>query len=160
MRNARKLLGSALLVVLLLAGCGITVPTDPYGTLDRVNGGTLRVGATHNPPWVEVGSDDIPTGEEAALVERFARDHGATVEWSIGSEESLVGDLEHGEIDLLVGGFTDATPWTDRVAMTVPYTSDTDERGQTHKQVMLVRMGENRFLLTLESFLLEAGEDG
>jgi hypothetical protein len=48
------------LSVLLTAGCGATIPTDPDGTLDRARGGTLRVGATANGPWVELREGRTP----------------------------------------------------------------------------------------------------
>lgn len=142
---------------LLLAGCSLQVPADPEGTLDRVSGGTLRVGVTDNPPWTDDGDGAEPTGSEPALVAEFAGRIDADIEWTHGNEESLVADLEHGALDLVIGGFTDRTPWTEQVAMTVPYAEATGPRGETEKHVMLTRMGENRFLLELERFLLEEG---
>lgn len=50
----------AALLVPLLAGCGLKMPSDPEGTLDRVAGGTLRVGISHNPPWTETGTGSDP----------------------------------------------------------------------------------------------------
>lgn len=38
----------------------------------------------------------------------------------------------------------------------MPYTESKDERGETHKHVMLVRKGENAFLLQLDKFLAGA----
>ena len=143
--------------VLLLAGCSLQVPADPEGTFDRVEGGTLRVGVTHNPPWTEAAEGGEPTGGEPALVADFASRLDAEIEWTVGNEESLVADLEHGALDLVIGGFTDRTPWTEQVAMTVPYAEDTGPRGESEKHVMLTRMGENRFLLELERFLLAEG---
>jgi polar amino acid transport system substrate-binding protein len=51
----------AALLVPLLAGCGLKIPSDPEGTLDRVSGGTLRAGISHNPPWTETGTRTGPT---------------------------------------------------------------------------------------------------
>jgi ABC-type amino acid transport/signal transduction systems, periplasmic component/domain len=147
----------AVLVLAALAGCGITVPSDPEGTLDRVSGGMLRAGATHHEPWVVTGVGD-PAGDEPALLEEFAATLDAEVEWTVGNEESLVAALERGDLDVVVGGFTDATPWADRAATTVPYTEAPGPDGSPEKHVMLVRMGENRFLVALEEFLLERGD--
>ncbi|WP_455132306.1 hypothetical protein [Microbacterium aurum] len=36
---------AAIAVAVALAGCGIRIPTDPDGALDRITGGQLRVGA-------------------------------------------------------------------------------------------------------------------
>lgn len=158
MRRRWRTFGIAVAALAVLAGCGITVPSDPEGTLDRVSGGTLRVGVTESEPWVTVESSGEPGGSEPTLLREFAAELGARLDWRVDSEETLVGALERGELDVVVGGFTDATPWTHRVAMTVPYTEATGADGRPHKHVMLVRMGENRFLVALETFLLERGD--
>src|SRR5690606_25442514 len=90
----------------VLTGCGIAIPSDVEGTLDAVTGGVLEVGVTPNPPYVDT-SEEQPTGSEVELVISFADSIGATVEWTEGSEQTLVGLLEAGEIDLVIGGFTD-----------------------------------------------------
>jgi membrane-bound lytic murein transglycosylase MltF len=106
------------LSMLLLAGCGATIPTDPDGTLDRASGGTLRVGATENGSWVDVREGEDPVGTEPELVRSFASALGAEVEWSTGSEEALVGDLEEGDLDLVIGGLTAETPWSEKAGTT------------------------------------------
>lgn len=140
--------------VLLLAGCGVTwppeVPTDPDGTLDRVRAdGVVRVGASPRPGWVEVGDGD-PTGPEPRLVEAFAEDLGADVEWTVTGEEDLVRLLEEGQIDLAVGGFTDKNAWVDKVGLTRAYTG---------AHVMMVPMGENAWQSRLERWLDGHGDD-
>jgi polar amino acid transport system substrate-binding protein len=105
-------------LALLLAGCAL--PRDPEGTLERVEGGTLRAGITEADPWTRV-EGGRPAGVEVALVRDFARRLSAEVEWIQGSEEELVGALVEGELDLLVGGLTRDTPWSKEVALTRPY---------------------------------------
>ncbi|MFC7405577.1 transporter substrate-binding domain-containing protein [Georgenia alba] len=146
-------------VVLALGACGLTIPTDPDGTLERVRGGTLRVGVSPNPPWTDLpdGTDADPTGTEAELVEEFAQHLDAEVEWEAGGEEELVTSLERGEIDLLIGGLTARTPWVDKVGTTYRYTVTYDAHGQEEQHVMAVPMGENAFLVELEHFLLAQG---
>jgi len=106
---------AATLAVLLLAGCGI--PRDPEGTLERVRGGTLRVGVTQSDPWTRLGGDQ-PDGVEVELVRRFAGELDATVEWVEGSEAELIAALEVRELDLVVGGLTADTPWQRKAAIT------------------------------------------
>lgn len=89
-------------------------------TLERVAGGTLRVGVSHAPPATDV------RGEEA---------------------------LKQGDLDLVVGGLTASTPWTDKAALTRPYAETTIGWGRTQKHVLAVPLGENAFLVTLEEFL-------
>lgn len=149
---------AALMLSVSLSGCAIHMPADPHGTLDRVENGVLRVGATENPPWVddpEGGEPGIPTGTEPALLSDFAAELGAEVSWTLGSEAALVDALEGGALDIVIGGFIDDTPWADEGAITRPYTETVTAEG-TRKHVMLVRMGENRFLVALETFLDDA----
>jgi polar amino acid transport system substrate-binding protein len=107
----------ALLLALILTACGI--PRDPGGTLDRVSGGTMRVGLTEAPPWVELG--EAPDGIEVRLVESLAAELGAEIEWVQGSEEELFTALEVHELDLVIGGITATTPWSSVAAPTHPY---------------------------------------
>jgi polar amino acid transport system substrate-binding protein len=99
----------------LAAGCGI--PRDPESTLDRVRGGTLRAGITVSEPWTTL-EGGRPGGVEVELVERFATELGARVEWVDGSEADLIGALEVRELDLVVGGLTADTPWQAKAAIT------------------------------------------
>jgi polar amino acid transport system substrate-binding protein len=108
----------AVLLAVLLAGCG--VPRDPEGTLDRVRGGTLRAGITASQPWTSL-EGGRPGGVEVELVEQFAQELGARVEWVEGSEAELIGALEVGELDLVVGGLTADTPWQSKAAITRSY---------------------------------------
>jgi polar amino acid transport system substrate-binding protein len=115
---AMRALGTAVVVAVVLAGCG--VPRDPEGTLDRVRGGTLRVGVSQSEPWTRLGGGR-PSGVEVRLVERFAAELGATVRWVDGSEADLVAALEVRELDLVIGGLTAETPWQRKAAITRSY---------------------------------------
>ncbi|WP_225753531.1 transporter substrate-binding domain-containing protein [Actinotalea sp. Marseille-Q4924] len=146
-----------------LAGCALVpdhFPADPQGTLSRVEGGFLRVGVSPHPPWAELPqgaeADPLePTGVEVDLVTGFARTVDAEVVWAAGTEEQLVGDLEAGKLDVVVGGFTARTPWSSHAATTRPYASVPGETGEEELHVMLTPMGENAFLVALERYLLE-----
>nr|WP_314840962.1 transporter substrate-binding domain-containing protein [uncultured Microbacterium sp.] len=145
----------SLLAVALLAGCGLTIPTDPDGTLDRISGGELRVGFSPDPGLVEgetTGEDDgAPSGSLPDLVTGFADEIGAEVEWTEGSEETLVGMLESGDLDLVIGGITSDTPWADRAGVTRGYPGIDGADGRDI--VMLVPLGENAVLSALERHL-------
>ncbi len=152
----RRLLLLALLAGLLLSGC-TRFPADPDGTLDRVTGGTLRVGVSPNPPETELGSGTEPGGTEIALVRDFAATMPAQVEWTVGGEEMLVLALERGELDLVVGGLTADTPWVEQAAISIPYAETTDPTGDRVQLVLAAPPGENAFLLRLERFLRARG---
>jgi polar amino acid transport system substrate-binding protein len=112
-----------LLIVLLclLAAACASLPRDPESTLQRVQtGGRLRVGLVESPPWV-VRTTGEPAGAEVELVRRFATELGATPEWYWGGEEQHMEALERFELDLVVGGLTDKTPWSRMVGLTRPY---------------------------------------
>lgn len=112
-----KRLGVAVLVVSLVA-CG--VPRDPEGTLDRVRGGVLRAGFTESPPFASGPATD-PSGIEVDIVEGFANELGATVEWITGPEAELLKALEVRALDLVVGGFDASNPLVAAGGMTRPY---------------------------------------
>jgi polar amino acid transport system substrate-binding protein len=145
----------AALIVTMLTGCGIAIPTDPDGTLDRVTDGTLRVGVSQSDPWTVTEGTGSPEGTEVDLVEGFAAHLGADIEWTEGGESDLVQELEAGHLDLVIGGFTDATPWESKAAVTQPYAESTSPDGGTARRVMLAPLGENAFLVDLERFLLD-----
>jgi len=142
-------------LVTALAGCGLQVPTDPDGTFERVSGGLLRVGTSPEPGLVTIVGGE-PSGPEAELVNEFATHINADVRWTVAGEESLVAGLADGNLDLVVGGITDATPWLESAGATRGYPNipGSDGRGL----VMLVPLGENRFLTELETFLDERVE--
>lgn len=149
-----KRIGGLLVIAVMaasLSGCGI--PVDPAGTLDRVSGGELRVGVSHNPPWTDTSTSGNPTGLEVRLVEQFADDLDAEIVWTETSEARLMDGLERGELDLAIAGLLDDTPWMDVAAVTRPFaeTRDADDRLERH--VMATPMGENAFLVRLERFL-------
>lgn len=111
------------LVTLLAAGLlgGCQYPRDPDGTLNRVDGETMRVGVTAADPWVVMGGEEPSGGAEVELVRRFARDVGARIEWVHGSEEELVDAAKEGQVDLLIAGMTNKSRWQKDVAFTRPY---------------------------------------
>lgn len=62
-------------------------------------------------------------------------------------------DLEHGKVDLLIGGSSDKTPWESKVGLTRPYARDKDAYGDTVRRVIAVPLGENALLTALETHL-------
>jgi ABC-type amino acid transport substrate-binding protein len=145
---------AAVAMVVGNAGCGVSIPADPDSTLERVSGGTLRVGVTANGKWASVREGAEPGGTEPAMVRSFASSIGAVPEWVTGSEQELTKALKEGELDLVVGGFGADTPWTTHAGTTRPYTESKDAFGENVKHVLLVPLGENGFLLALDRFLL------
>jgi ABC-type amino acid transport substrate-binding protein len=149
---SRRLRGAllALVVSAALAGCGVSVPVDPDGTLQAVSGSELKVGVSPDHGLADI-SGDMPSGPLIDLVDQFADSLDAEVDWTTGSEETLVVMLEEGDLDLVVGGLTDQTPWVDRVGVTRGYREI--DGAEDRALVMFVPLGENAFLTKLEGFL-------
>ncbi|PZU43390.1 MAG: ABC transporter substrate-binding protein [Arsenicicoccus sp.] len=131
MRSTAILLSA---VGLSLCGCGLSIPSDPDGTLQRVTGGELRVGVSPNPPWTVLppSEGEPPTGRS----------------------------LEQDELDLVIGGLTEKSPWTTHAALTVPHSTSMGPEGDPVGRVLAVPMGENAFMVTVEKVLVERGGRG
>lgn len=95
------------LLVMVSAGCDF--PRDPRGTLDRVRGGTMRVGIVDNAPWTSM-EEGRPSGVEVELLEDFARELGAEASFVPGTTPELLEAAKQGEVDVLAGGFTSTSP--------------------------------------------------
>jgi polar amino acid transport system substrate-binding protein len=104
----------------MLAGASCGLPDDPESTLKRVTGGTMRVGVTESPPWVVLG-DGGPSGVEVEIVELFARELGAEIEWHEGSAEELAAALGMRELDLLAGGIVSTSGLAAHAGLSHPY---------------------------------------
>jgi polar amino acid transport system substrate-binding protein len=117
----RRILVSALLLVLACAACGL--PRDAKGTLDRVRGGRMRVGVVVDTPWVTDSAGAVG-GVEAALVGEVARGLHATPQWVPGTESKLMESLKSGQLDLVIGGLDAKTPWSKEVGLTKPFYTD------------------------------------
>lgn len=144
----------ALLGCIALVSCSI--PSDPEGTLEHIKeSGELVVGVSHAPPWTDTSDGDV-TGSEVELMKEFAAELDVRPRFVPGGEEHLVEELEEGAIDVVVGGLTVNSPWSNVAAPTRAYA---ETQGAKVGHVMLVRAGENRFLTELELFLDEAVSD-
>jgi ABC-type amino acid transport substrate-binding protein len=130
----------------LAAACGL--PKDADGALDRIRNGTLRVGIAENPPWVVVSGDEV-SGTEPTIVADLARRLNSRVKNVYGSESLLLEGLHRRELDVVIGGFTDDSPWKREVALTKPYHEDRQKR----KHVLALPPGENAWLMYVETYL-------
>lgn len=149
-RRRRRGAASVLCILVLLVATACGIPRDPDGTLDRIAGGELRVGASPHGDLVFADGGNV-AGTLADVIEGFADEHDATVVWTVDSEERLVDDLESGALDLAIGGMTDATPWSERVSVTRGYTGLDGAAGDP--VVVLLPLGENGLQAALEQYL-------
>src|SRR4051794_27148356 len=143
----------------LIAMCSVAVacglPRDPQGTLDRVRGGTLRVGFVVDTPWVMAAGEGAG-GIEGAIAAELARGLGARIAWTHASETPLLTALHDGDLDLVIAGLTKDSPWAAKASFTRPYYVDTTT---THGEptevphVVAVRPGENAWQVHVERVL-------
>jgi polar amino acid transport system substrate-binding protein len=119
--QARRTPGLSLFLAafLVCAACG-DLPRDPEGTLERIEGGVMRAGVIESDPFATFVEGE-PGGIEPRILERFAEELDADIEWFPGSEEELMGALEKRELDVVVGGLTSTTPWSKMATLTHPY---------------------------------------
>jgi polar amino acid transport system substrate-binding protein len=118
--QARRAPRLAAALALAAAGVSCGLPRDPEGTLDRVSGGTMRVGITDSDPWA-LYEEGEAEGVEVRILEGFADEVDADIEWVPGAEADLMSALEQRELDVVVGGLTSTNPWSAKVALTHPY---------------------------------------
>jgi ABC-type amino acid transport substrate-binding protein len=139
----------AVCLILLTSACAL--PRDPEKTSERLaSSHELRVGVTDNGDWVNAQAAE-PSGIEPDLVRQFAQRIGARVLWTRGSETSLAQALKHHELDIAIGGFDAKAPWKSIAGVSQPFLETADKK----KHVFLTAPGENRFILTLDTFLTE-----
>jgi polar amino acid transport system substrate-binding protein len=111
---------------LLLAGC--QYPRDVEGTLDRVSGGTMRVGVIDSPPWVDLAGAE-PSGVEVELAREFAAGIDAEIEWVEGTEGELAASMRGFQLDLIIGDLNRQWPYQEEVALSRPYVDTEVEIG-------------------------------
>jgi ABC-type amino acid transport substrate-binding protein len=138
------------------------LPRDPEGTTDRVQGGVLRVGIMHEPPWtVFSDSGESFSGIEVTLVERLAGELDARIQWRPAGESQLMELLKNFEIDLVIGGLVESSAWNKHVGLTRAYIEapfTVASRAEVSSplrvaHVLAVPPGKNKWLLTVERFL-------
>jgi polar amino acid transport system substrate-binding protein len=84
----------------------------------------MRVGLVEHPPWI-VRTNGEPAGVEVDLIRNFASELGTTPDWHWGGEQEQLEALQHYQLDVVIGGLTDRTPWSKYVGLTSPYFKET-----------------------------------
>jgi polar amino acid transport system substrate-binding protein len=153
-----KVCSVVLLLGFLTTAC-YSLPRDPKGTLDQLQHRPLRVGLVENAPWVvRVGNE--PDGAEVELVREFAAQLGTTPEWHWGGEQDQFEMLENYGLDLMIGGFSNRTPWKAYVGLTSPYFTETIRVGSRGSQNVKSLKGMSVAVLDDQTAVLVAAEGG
>jgi polar amino acid transport system substrate-binding protein len=147
-------LSCPLLLCVCLAACdGLPrhYPEDPQGTLERVHGGTMRVGVAHDPPFVLLAGE--PQGPEADLIRAYARSVDARIAWNRSGHDVLMRELEGHRLDAVIGGHAKDSPWSKRVSTSRPFRVP-DAEGREVERVLALPPGENAWQMRFERFAL------
>ena len=148
---------AALALLLVLAGCG-RYPRDADDMTAQAAERGMRVGASHDPPWLTVGADGAVHGPEAALVEAFARSHGYRLTWIPGSHDALMGDLERSRLHAVAGGHHPDSPWKPKVGWSRPLRLRASGDGAMPERRIALPPGQSAWHLAFDGFLLAREE--
>lgn len=149
------------LPALLALGWDCQIPQDPEKTTERIRDGLLQVGLADAPPWAWMDDQGHVDGVEVRLIQEFARQQNAEVQWVTGPQNELLDKLHKFELDVVVGGLTKNTPWGQKVSLTQPFAIVPDSANPSKKigHVIAVAPGENRFIMRLDKFLESKREE-
>jgi len=144
------------LAALLLAGCGDDYPRDVDDASAQASAHGMRVGASHDPPWVRVGPGGDVGGPEAELLQRFAAARGDRLAWVVGGHEALMGDLERGRLHAVVGGHGRASPWKSRVGWSRALPLRAGEGAGMPERRIALPPGQSAWHLAVDRWLVAA----
>ncbi len=138
-------------LMLCLAGCG-NLPKDPDGTLDRIRREhVIRVGRVQ-------GGSTTDAADWRQVLTRLEASTEAKPILQFGMLEPLLLDLEAGKLDAVVGGrFDEKTPWKARVSLGPPIRTIQTSTGKTASHIV-VRNGENAWIMMVQREAKAAGE--
>lgn len=146
-----RLRGSILMLAAALAsGCG-QLPSDPEGTLERVREGhVVRIGL--------VASKERSL-QERQFVAELASTLDARVSLETGAADEVLGRLEEGKLDLVLGEFHRSSPWDSRVTFLPALKKSGGDKTRT-VLAAAARNGENGWIALLHhhASLLEQGK--
>lgn len=108
-RVHRLCFGTLVLVIVAALSASCDFPRDPMGTLEKVRGGTLRVGVADYEPWARIDGGEA-SGVEIELIEEFAGDLAAETSFIEGTVPELLEAARQGEVDVVIGGLTATDP--------------------------------------------------
>jgi polar amino acid transport system substrate-binding protein len=150
---------ACLLAAVLALGACDGYPRDADDMTRRATEQGMRVGASHDPPWVVVGADGRVTGPEPALLQRYAEAQGYRLEWAIGGHDALMRDLERAHLHAVVGGHHRKSPWAPKVGWSQPLRERPAADAPMPERRLALPPGQSAWHLAFDSFLVHQGAD-
>ncbi len=141
-----------LLLVALLTGC-TDLPRDPDGTSERIAASrAIRIGLVP-------GDTRFADTARSRFLTQLTAATGARSTFVSGSTESLLQQLERGDLDLVLTPLDPKSPWVARVTPGPPLADKgSGERRVQYQAVM--RNGENRWIMTVEKASRASADPG
>ena len=119
------------------------IPKDPNDSYKDAKTHGLKIGVV-NVEDTEI-QRHLLLQKEIELLRGFAEKHQLSTKETKGTESELLGLLEDGQLQMVVGGFDEKTVWKEKAALSKPYDS-------TH--VVALPKGENALIFAFESYIL------
>lgn len=144
----------AFAALLVLCGCG-DYPRDTDGMTAQAAERGMRVGASHDPPWVVVAGDGTVGGPEAELVQRYAQANRYRITWLVGGHDVLMGDLERARLHAVIGGHHPASPWKPKVGWSRPLGLRASSDGAMPERRIALPPGQSAWHVAFDRHLVE-----
>ena len=154
MRRPSLTTAAALAALLALSACD-GYPRDADDMTTQAAEQAMRVGASHDPPWLLVQADGSVSGPEAAVVQRFAKAHGYRLTWLPGSHDALMGDLERARLHAVAGGHHPDSPWKPKVGWSRPLLLRASPDGPMPERRIALPPGQSAWHLAFDRHLAE-----
>ena len=145
-------IAAALAALLALSACD-DYPRDADDMTRQAKEQGMRVGASHDPPWVVVSTDGTVGGPEAELVQRYADAQGYRLTWLPGSHDALMDDLERARLHAVVSGHHPDSPWTSKVGWSRPLLLRASHDGPMPERRIALPPGQSAWHLALDRHL-------
>lgn len=127
------------IALLALTGCD-KIPKDVEGTLDRISSsGEFKAGIVPGHP--------LDARRQQSFLSAVSRSAHARPQVTIDATEPLLGQLDRGEIDLVIGPMAKASGWRRQVHF-MPLRRELGPVGDL-ELVAMARNGENRWIALL-----------
>lgn len=142
-----------LAAITLLSACD-GYPRDADAMSHRASASGMRVGASHEPPYLRVAPDGTVTGSDALLMEGFAREHGYRLTWVTDAHDALMRELKDADLHAVVGGHREQSPWTPEVGWSQPFRVREGGDGPLHERRIALPPGQSAWHLAIDRYLL------